>query len=329
MKLQILVPQYNETDEVVKPLLDSIAIQQNVPMDEISVIICNDGSDVFLSDKLLNSYPFKVEYHKEPHKGVSATRNACLDYATADYVQFCDADDMFFNALGIWMICQTIKEKKPDVITSLFIEETRNPKTKQAEYTTREFDGVFVHGKIFKRSYLIENGIRFNEELFVHEDSYFITQATSFTKNIQYCSNPFYAWRWRDESVCRHDPKYILKTFNDLLKSMDASISRLLFHKKTKDATGIIANAIFTAYYSMNKPEWIDQENQCYRSSTEKYFSSFFKKYKKLWLKMPVQEKMVMSNFIRQNNIVEGMTMEIITIDEWLNHIESLSKGGD
>jgi hypothetical protein len=27
MKLQILVPQYHETDEIIKPLLDSIALQ--------------------------------------------------------------------------------------------------------------------------------------------------------------------------------------------------------------------------------------------------------------------------------------------------------------
>jgi glycosyltransferase involved in cell wall biosynthesis len=99
MKLQILIPQYKETDEVVKPLLDSIALQQNVPFDEIGVIICNDGSGVYLSNELLNSYPFKVEYYKEPHRGVSATRNACLDHATADYVMFCDADDMFKASL--------------------------------------------------------------------------------------------------------------------------------------------------------------------------------------------------------------------------------------
>ena len=68
MKFQILVPQYNETDEVIKPLLDSIAVQQNVPMDEIGVIICNDGSDTFLSDDLLKSYPFKIQYYKEPHR---------------------------------------------------------------------------------------------------------------------------------------------------------------------------------------------------------------------------------------------------------------------
>ena len=30
MKLQILIPQYKETEEVIKPLLDSIEIQQNI-----------------------------------------------------------------------------------------------------------------------------------------------------------------------------------------------------------------------------------------------------------------------------------------------------------
>ena len=79
MRLQILVPQYKETDEVIKPLLDSIAIQQNVDFNEIGVIITNDGSDVHLSDELLHSYPFEINYILAEHNGVSATRNVCLD----------------------------------------------------------------------------------------------------------------------------------------------------------------------------------------------------------------------------------------------------------
>lgn len=35
MKLQILIPQYKETEEAVKPLLDSITVQQNVPVKEM------------------------------------------------------------------------------------------------------------------------------------------------------------------------------------------------------------------------------------------------------------------------------------------------------
>jgi len=99
--LDILVPQYKETEEIIKPLLDSIAIQQNVNFDNIGVIITNDGSDVFLSDEFLQSYPFRIEYYKEEHRGVSGTRNFCLDKSKADYVMFSDADDMFFSACGL------------------------------------------------------------------------------------------------------------------------------------------------------------------------------------------------------------------------------------
>ena len=58
MKLQILIPQYKETDEILKPMLDSIALQQNIDFNEIGVIIVNDGSNIHLSKKLINNYPF-------------------------------------------------------------------------------------------------------------------------------------------------------------------------------------------------------------------------------------------------------------------------------
>ena len=45
----------------IKPLLDSIAIQQNIDFNEIGVIICNDGSDCFLSDDFLAGYPDAVK----------------------------------------------------------------------------------------------------------------------------------------------------------------------------------------------------------------------------------------------------------------------------
>ena len=51
MKLQILVPQYKETEDIIKPLLDSIEVQQNIDLkNEVGVIIVNDGTDVHLSE---------------------------------------------------------------------------------------------------------------------------------------------------------------------------------------------------------------------------------------------------------------------------------------
>ena len=324
MKLQILVPQYEETDEIVKPLLDSIAIQQNIDFSEIGVIICNDGSNIFLSKDFLDSYPYLIEYYKESHMGVSATRNSCLDYATADYVMFCDADDMFFNACGLWIIFREIDMGVFDSMTSVFIEESRLPETNEVVYINHEMDSTFVHGKVHRRRYLIEKNIRWNPDLTIHEDSFFNIQCANLSQNVKYCQTPFYLWKWRDESVCRHDPKYILKTYRNMIDSNSALIAE--FRKKGRPdlAAFYTAFMIFDAYYTMNKPEWINQENAEYRYATEKHFSEYYKKHKKTWEAISSQDKMQMSQNIRGRSINEGMLMETITVNEWLKSMEEL-----
>ena len=254
MKLQILIPQYKETDKIIKPLLDSIAIQQNIDFTEIGVIICNDGSDIFLSNNFLNSYPFKIEYYHEPHRGVSGTRNACLDHATADYVMFCDADDMFCNVCGLWILFREIDIEGFDSLVSVFIEESRNPEDKkEVIYINHEMDSTFVHGKVHRRQYLLDKDIHWNNNLIIHEDSFFNILCQNLSNNVKYCQTPFYLWKWRDESVCRHDPKYILKTYRNMLDSNDALIDEFLSRGIQDKAMFYTAFMIFDAYYTMNK----------------------------------------------------------------------------
>ena len=325
MKLQILIPQYKETDDIVKPLLDSIALQQRVDFNEIGVIICNDGTDVYLSDELLNSYPFEIQYHKCEHRGVSATRNACLDHATADYVMFCDADDMFYNMCGLWIVFKEM-DIGFDSLVSCFTEETRHPVTKEVVYTNHDMDSTFVHGKFHRRQYLLDKGIRFNDKLTIHEDSYFNILCQSLSTNVKYCQTPFYLWKWRDESVCRHDPKYILKTYNNMIDSNDALIDTLVEKCAVEKGIFYVAVMIFDSYYTMNKPEWINQENKEYRDAVEKRFSNYYAKYKDTWDKIPTADKMQISQGIRGRSVMEGMEMESMTIEEWLTKISKLNK---
>ena len=326
MKLQILVPQYEETDEVLKPLLDSIAIQQNVDFNELSVIIVNDGSDVRLTDQFLLSYPFTIDYYLNDHLGVSATRQAALDRATADYVMFCDADDMFCNVCGLWAIFREIDLGVFDSLTSVFVEETRHPVTKEIMYINREMDSTFVHGKVHRRRYLIEKGIKWNPDLTIHEDSFFNIQCANLSQNVKYCPFPFYLWKWRDESVCRHDPKYILKTYRNMLDSNSALIAEFRKKGHPDKAAFYTVFMIFDAYYTMNKPEWIDMDNQEYRKATEAHFANYYRTHKKTWENFPYQEKVNISQGIRGRSVQEGMYLEKMTIEEWLNHIEKLGE---
>lgn len=326
MKLQILIPQYKENESVIRPLLDSIAIQQNVDLEnEVGVIIVNDGSDVILSDEFLSRYPFQIQYILAPHRGVSAARNTALDAATAEYVSYSDSDDLYYNACGLWIIFREIEKGGFDGLRSLFIEETRHPKTGEVIYINRENDSTFVHGKVWRREYLIENGIRWNEGLTIHEDSYFNSLALNLSENVKDFPYPFYLWRWRDDSVCRHDPKYMIKTYRDFIKSNDALVDEYLRRGKNEEAANICAMMVLTSYYTMNKPEWTDQENQEYRYLTERRFGEYYRKHKELWNGLDPKMKMRISNGVRTQVIREGMEMEHETIDGWLRKVEAMA----
>lgn len=320
MKLQILIPQYKETDDIVKPLLDSIAIQQGIDLNEIGVIIVNDGTNVHLNEDWLKTYPYKIEYYLAPHRGVSATRNTCLDYASADYVMFCDADDMFYNACGLWIIFKEI-EKGFDTLSSKFVEEA-NIEGIGLTYIDHNNDNTFVHGKVHRRQYLIDNDIRWNPNLTIHEDSYFNVQCWDLTEKRVYIPNSFYLWRYRKDSVCRSDPQYILKTYPQLINSVDGIIESYIKRGKNDKALGQIIYTILKMYYTLYTPIWRDKENIEYAVKLENRIYQFYKKYKQMWDDCPEKNKIFFSNQIRSEMINKGMVLETMTVDEWLDKLE-------
>lgn len=328
MKLQILVPHFSETPDEIEPLLDSLAIQQSVDFDEFGVVFACDGPDAVPLEPLGDwaRYPFAIEVIELPeHVGVSACRNAALDAATADYVMFSDADDMLAHVCGLHIVFNEI-ERGFDTLTSCFIEETRHPETKQPLYVNHDMDSTFVHGKVHRRGYLVDNGIRFKDELTVHEDSYFniLAQNLADPERAKYCPHPFYLWKWRDSSVCRHEPDYILKTYNNMLDSNDALVGEFERRGRHDKAREYACFMVFDAYYTMNKKEWVDKTHADYRAAVEARFARYFADHKALWDEVPEAERMAMSNGIRSRSVMEGMPMETITIGAWLEHVGNL-----
>lgn len=324
-KLQILVPQYKEDESIIKPLLDSIEVQQNIDLaNDIGVIIVNDGTDTHISQEFFNRYSFPIEYHLNEHKGVSATRNACLDYATAEYVMFCDADDMFYNACGMYIIFREMENGGFDSLVSAFIEESRDPQTKEPLYINHDMDSTFVHGKVHRRKFLLKNNIRWNNNLTIHEDSYFNCLCQRLAKELKYSQTSFYLWRWRDTSVCRHDPKYILKTYNNMLDSNDALIEQFLNRGRKDDAKFYATSMIYDAYFTMNKDEWLNQDNKEYRYATEKRFKEYWLKYKNLHDSIPQEIKAQIIMGIKNRMYGEGMILETLTFAEWIKQVEAI-----
>ena len=107
-----------------------------------------------------------------------------------------------------------------------------------------------------------------------------------------------------------------------MLDSNDALIDEFIKRGMMDKVMFYTSFMIFDAYYTMNKPEWVNQDNQVYRKAVERRFKEYFKKHKVDWLAMPLAEKMQISNSVRQRSVNEGMLMEAITIDDWLKKIE-------
>lgn len=336
-KLDILITHYKEDFSVVKPLLDSIALQQNVDFNEVGVIIVNDGNEVVFDKKLFEGYPFTIEYYIEEHGGVSHARNKCLDYSKADYIMHCDDDDMFCNVCGLYIIFNEInfvdpqtQQKGFDTLTSVFMEETRNPERTQIVYINRgqapQIDTTFVHGKIHNRKFLLNNNIRWNPELTIHEDSYFncLCNRLANPMRAKYCPVPFYLWKWRDESVCRRDPKYILKTMPNMLASNTALVNQFIERGRIDDAKFYAVSMIFDCYYQINCKQWLEQENEEFKLGLERCFKTYFEKYEYLLNSIDSQIKLQIIAGIRNRFFNEGLDLESITFDDWIKHIKEM-----
>ena len=194
-RLQFLVPQYKETEETVKFLLDSIEHQELIDKKDIGVIICSDGGVYILDKKFLDSYSYDIDYIICPHRNVSATRNSALLLSDADYIMFCDADDGFCNCFGIKIIFENIdisdKTNTPfDLLTSKFYcerwGEKRNGKTdenKEWGLNICDHNNVFIHGRVYKREFLVKNFIYWNEKIWANEDSFFNISTNLYAKD--------------------------------------------------------------------------------------------------------------------------------------------------
>lgn len=337
-KLSFLVPHYNEDESVIKPLLDSIAFQQNIDLNDIEVVICDDGPDAYnLSPEFLGSYHYDIHYHKEPKGGVSQMRNKAFEYSTGEYVMWCDCDDQLYHCLAIWFILKetTTPMEVPingvpttvtgfDAFYSVFLEEGRNPQTGETYFIDRKDGFQFVHGKVFKKEFLVRNDIHFFPECTIHEDNVLNLQVSACTQNIKWCPVPFYLWKWRDASVCRRDPLYLKKTYPDLIKSSNYSLEWLIGKSKFDKAREVVTSIVYDCYYSMCHHSWKSIETKEYRDGAEKCFSDYFKKFEYLWNETPQQVKMMISNGIRQREVGTGMDMETETLDQFLTRIKNL-----
>ena len=321
-RLQFLVPQYKETEEVISFLLDSIECQVGVDKKDIGVIICSDGGNYILDQKFLDKYSYDIDYVICSHRGVSATRNSAFLLSDADYVMYCDSDDGFCNTFAIKIIFQNIdiseKEGKPfDLMSTTFYSENQGGGDTPWSLSIFDHNNVYIHSRVYRREFLVDNNLYFNEKIWANEDSFFNISTNFYSRNTKVLNIPIYCWRGNPQSVT-HDPKYIMKTLHQLIYSNDSVIeTMLLLNKDEKEIATIIFDVICKVYLDMNKPDWHKPENAEYKDITLKTLKWYINKRGTLCNVLTDEDKRIILQGAR--NTQHYANIESITFNDFIN----------
>lgn len=324
MKLDIIVPHYKEPFEVCKYLLDSIAMQRRILFENVRVIMVNDGDYCVFTDSLFSEYPFAVDYVVKEHGGVSAARNFGLDRSNADYVMFCDCDDGFLSNYALHMVFSAMQEGF-DYLYSNFIEETFDEKGNPT-IINHDADLTFMHGKCYRRQFLVDNGLRFDPSMTIHEDGYFnmLCYVTAMRDGkLRYIQTPFYVWCWNDNSVVRSNRKdFVLKTYKNVMQTRAGICKELKRRGYKEDYVDAVCMTVLNSYYDFQKTAWRTTQNKKRFEEAEKEFRGFWMKFKNTFNNCTNQKISEVARVARETALKNGFLFEQNSLKSFLRHIE-------
>ena len=236
IELSVILPVYN-VGKFLRKCLDSITAW-DAPY--VEFLLVNDGS-TDNSVEIINEYSKKdsrVKLINKKNGGCASARNAGLDNATGRYVGFVDPDDFVDETMFKKLLTRAI-DGNVDIVWCGFneyYEQTGNvAPANDIDYTPylepiyeksiiKEFIAIrkiAIWRGIYKREMLINNNIRFHEELRRFDDLPFKVETFAVAKSICAINEWLYYYRLEREGqdVSANDEK--LFTHFDIFNILD------------------------------------------------------------------------------------------------------------
>ena len=207
----IVIPAYN-CEKTIGRLLQSIADQDMG--DDLKVIITDDSRGEDHENLCDYVEPFKhffpIEYYKRESEPYTIhcpgnTRHSGLKRALKEdctYIMFIDHDDQFIPGTFKELRDILIQGGCPEIVGSRF-----DVYNEDGTFAYKEYNSLgWLHGKLYRRDYLLRHNIQFKVDMAAHEDTYFNCLIT-YWQMIDHL-NPaildnfsFYIWYRQPESV--------------------------------------------------------------------------------------------------------------------------------
>ena len=202
IKVSVIIPIYNAED-TIRPALDSVIDQT---LSEIEIICVDDGStDASLS--IVREYQkadSRVRIITEVNAGPGWARNRGIERARGKYVAFLDADD-FVEPTLLESLYLLSEREELDIAVSdydFYYNKTATFKHRVNEphedafanggivSRTEHHDVLFqattlaAWDKLFRRSFILEKGLRFPEDIRIFEDAVFVLCSLSLAERM-------------------------------------------------------------------------------------------------------------------------------------------------
>ncbi|SEF92836.1 Glycosyl transferase family 2 [Actinacidiphila yanglinensis] len=206
LKASIVVPIYN-AGEYIERCAPSL-VGQSLGPDAYEVIYVNDGStddSAKRLDELAEKYPHVRVYAQENSGWPGKPRNVGVRMARGEYVQFVDQDDEIAGD-ALERLYDMAVRNDSDIVFGKTRGHMQGPvpifrhtREKCGVADADLFDTLTPH-KMFRRQFLLDNGIEFPEGRVRLEDQLFLARAYPKAKNVSILGDvPTYHWRRRDD----------------------------------------------------------------------------------------------------------------------------------
>lgn len=222
--ISVIIPVYN-VEDYLHVCLNSILNQTY----ENFEIICIDDASTDSSFKILEYFSKKDSRIKilknDSNKGPGYSRNKGLDVAKGKYVYFLDGSD-WCSPDAFEKLLQKAEQDNLDMLmfkNIVYYDDSQNFVIEDyydMEFMNKFESKVFNHfdmdkttlfkipadccNKLYLKSFLDENNIRFSNENLIHTDNPFNCKVIFNAKKISLMNNYFYNKRKRSESITSH-----------------------------------------------------------------------------------------------------------------------------
>lgn len=224
MLFSIIIPVYN-VENYLRDCLDSVLNQSYSDWEAV----CVDDGSTDRSQLILKEYSAsdsRVSIVTKGNGGLSSARNAGLDVAKGKYILFLDSDDWLENDALKQLADKVDEEDMLCFSGRRFFEDDNRfnlpDRLVERRYSSgmdyyndnalkrRDFAFVCVVLRLYKRSFLLSNGLRFKEGIF-HEDNLFTPKACYYANNVSVIDRSLYNYRVRGNSITTTvNPKRLL-----------------------------------------------------------------------------------------------------------------------